>query len=102
MQFYPNNLQKTFDSKVKAYIRVYEPLEVVNAGIFALFLFGILGVLLLAMGLVWEGVALLAIVASVLGYMANKRRCPNCNRVYVDSSYECCPRCGYSLKKTDN
>lgn len=30
MQFYPNNLQKTFDSKVKAYIRVYKPLEVVN------------------------------------------------------------------------
>jgi len=30
VQFYPNNLQKTFDSKVKAYIRVYKPLEVVN------------------------------------------------------------------------
>lgn len=73
------------------------------AGIFALFLFGILGLVLLASGLVWEGVALLAMltVFSVLAYIANKNRCPNCNRLYLDSKYGRCPHCGFVIKEKE-
>lgn len=70
-------------------------------GIFLLFMFGIFGLILLIFGHFWEGVALLAIVAtsSALAYITNKRRCPKCGRLYFDKAYEYCPYCGFPLKK---
>ena len=73
-------------------------------GVFLLFLFGIFSVVLLMTGFFWEGVALLTIVVlcSALAYFASKRRCPRCGRLYIDSSFEHCPHCGFPLKKEQN
>jgi hypothetical protein len=70
-------------------------------GIVASFIFLLIDFALLMYGRIWEGISLLILLVilwPVALYTETKRRCPNCGRLYVDSSYTYCPFCGYPLK----
>jgi hypothetical protein len=70
-------------------------------GIVASFILLLIDLLLFMFGRIWEGISLLIVLVilwSLALHIGIKGRCPNCGRLYVDSSYTYCPFCGYPLK----